>query len=401
MQFSRGIRDIEPYQFEDLDRRKREALAAGRELIDFGVGDPRDETPEFIRDALKDAILPSSSYPRAAGLPELRTAIVEWIERRFGVTLDAAADLIPTLGSKEPIFTLAQATVDPGAGRDLVVVTAPGYTIAERGARYVGAEVLRLPLSAPGFLPDLDGVEASTWTRTAILWLNYPNNPTGAVASLAFLEQAALLARRHDFLLALDEAYSEIWFDAGPPASGLQLSDLTNVVVLNTLSKRSNMTGYRSGFLAGDPSLVAALKTLRPAVGVTPQEFIQRASIAAWGDETHVQLQRERYAAKRAIFLEVLRAKGIEVVASVAGMYLWVRVPGGRSSVEWGLELLEEGLVLAPGAYFGPEGEGYVRMAMVPTLEDCRRAADILDRLLPDLSLPEPAVADSAVANPR
>ena len=388
MHLSPRISKSEPYPFEELDRRKREALEAGRELIDFGVGDPRDETPAFIREALKDAIVATSSYPRAAGLPELREAIVAWIERRFGVSLDPATDLLPTLGSKEPIFSLAQAAVDPAAGRDLVVVTAPGYTIPERGASFAGAEVLRLPLSAPDFVPDLRGVDASTWGRTAILWLNYPNNPTGAVAPLAFLQDAAELARSHDFLLALDEAYSEVWFDDGPPASGLQLGDLNNVVVLNTLSKRSNMTGYRSGFMAGDAGLIAALKALRPSVGVTPQEFVQRASIAAWGDETHVQQQRRRYADKRAIFLELLRGKGVEVAGSVAGMYLWIRIPGGRPSAEWGLELLDQGLVLAPGSYFGPEGEGYVRMAMVPSLEDCRRAADILQRLLP-----EPAVA--------
>jgi N-succinyldiaminopimelate aminotransferase len=393
MHLSPGIRDIEPYPFEELDRRKQEALDAGRELIDFGVGDPRDETPAFIREALKDAIVPMSSYPRAAGLPELRAAIVAWVQRRFGVALDPATDLIPTLGSKEPIFTLAQAAVDRTAGRDLVVVTAPGYAVPERGAGFAGAEVLRLPLAAPDYLPDLDDVNTAMWRRTAILWLNYPNNPTGAVASLDFLGRAAELARRHDFLLALDEAYSEIWFDDGPPASALQLGDLTNLVVLNTLSKRSNMTGYRSGFLAGDATLIAALKALRPSVGVTPQEFVQRAAIAAWGDEIHVQVQRERYADRRAIFLELLRGKRVEVVGSVAGMYLWISVPGGRSSVAWGLELLDEGVVVAPGSYFGPEGEGYVRMAMVPPLEDCHRAAGILARLLPDPSLADPAVA--------
>ena len=144
------------------------------------------------------------------------------------------------------------------------------------------------------------------------------------------------------------------------------------------------MTGYRSGFMAGDRGLIAAVKALRPSVGVTPQEFVQRASVAAWSDETHVQQQRERYARKRAIFLKLLRSKGVEVAGSVAGMYLWIRIPGGRPSAEWGLELLDQGLVLAPGSYFGPEGEGYVRMAMVPSLEDCQRAADILARLLPD-----------------
>ena len=271
MELSPGMRNVEPYPFEELDRRKREALDAGRDLIDLGVGDPRDETPAFIRDAARAAIAPTSSYPRAAGLPELRDAIVAWADRRFGVTLDPSTDLIPTLGSKEPIFSLAQAVLDPGSGRDLVLVTAPGYTIPERGARFAGGDAVRLPLAAPDFLPDLDGIDGGTWGRAGILWLNYPNNPTGATAPLAFLEHAADLARRHDVLLALDEAYSELWFDDGPPASGLQLGDLTNVVVLNTLSKRSNMTGYRSGFMAGDARLIAAMKALRPSTGVTPR----------------------------------------------------------------------------------------------------------------------------------
>ena len=385
MHLSPAIRDLEPYPFEELDRQKRAALDGGRELIDFGVGDPREVTPGFIRDALKDAVVPVSSYPRAAGLPELRGAIAGWVQGRFGVTLDPASDVLPTLGSKEPIFSMAHAVVDPAAGRDVVVVTAPGYTIPERGARAAGAEVLRLPLTETNdFLPDLGAVEAATWDRTAILWLNYPNNPTGAVATLTFLEGAAALARRHGFLLASDEAYSELWFESGPPPSVLQVGDLTNVVAINTLSKRSSMTGYRSGFVAGDRRMIAAMKAQRPAVGVTPQEFVQRASVAAWGDERHVEEQRARYAEKRALFLDLLRIKGIEVAGTVATFYLWVKVPGGRPSAAWGSELLEHGIVVAPGSYFGPEGEGYVRMAMVPTIEDCRRAADILSDLLPD-----------------
>ena len=382
MELSPGMRSVETYPFEELDRRKQEASDAGRALIDLGVGDPRDETPAFIRDAVRAAVAPTSSYPRAAGLPELRDAIAAWVDRRFDVTLDPSTDLIPTLGSKEPIFSLAQAILDPGSGRDLVLVTAPGYTIPERGARFAGGAAVRLPLAAPDFLPDLDGIDAATWERAGILWLNYPNNPTGATAPLAFLERAADLARRHEVLLALDEAYSELWFDDGPPASGLQLGDLTNVVVLNTLSKRSNMTGYRSGFMAGDARLIAGMKALRPSTGVTPQEFVQRASVAAWNDEIHVQRQRQRYTEKRARFLDLFRRLGVEVAGSVAGMYLWVPVPGGRPSLAWALELLERGLVVAPGSFFGPEGEGYVRMAMVATLDDCARAVEILESAL-------------------
>jgi succinyldiaminopimelate transaminase len=380
---SPGLRSVEPYPFEELDRRKKIALDSGRELIDFGVGDPREATPPLIREALVSGLEPVSSYPRAAGLPELRDAICGWVQRRFGATLDPDAAVLPTLGSKELVFSLAQAVVDPGGRRDLAVVTTPGYSIPERGARFAGADVLRLPLREEnGFLADLDGVDPTTWDRTAILWLNYPNNPTGAVAPLEHLRRAAELARVHGFLLASDEAYSELWFEGDPPASALQVGDLTNVISLSTLSKRSSMTGYRSGFAAGDPELIGALKRLRPSVGVTPQEFVQRASIAAWGDESHVRKSRELYGRKREVFKELFARRDIHVAGSVATFYLWVKCPQGRASLDWSLELLERaGVIVAPGSFFGEEGEGYVRIAMVPSLEECEKAAAALDAI--------------------
>jgi succinyldiaminopimelate transaminase len=378
---SPAMRASEPYPFEELDRRKAEAIAEGRALIDFGVGDPREETPAFIREALVTAIEPTSSYPRAAGLPDLREAIVSWIDRRFGVVLDPDVHVLPTLGTKEPIFSLAQALLDPEARKHLVSVTTPGYTIPERGARFAGGDVARFELrEAGGFLPDLDAVDASTWNRTSILWLNYPNNPTGAVAPLSFLRAAAERCRSHDVLLASDEAYCELWFEGEPPASVLQVGDLTNVLAFHTLSKRSAMTGYRSGFVAGDPDLIAALRRLRPSVGVTPQEFVQRASVAAWSDERHVEEMRAAYGRKRKLFLDLFAASGIHVAGSVATFYLWVAVPSGKTSLDWSLELLDAADVLvAPGSFFGPAGEGYVRMAMVPSLEGCERAAEALD----------------------
>jgi succinyldiaminopimelate transaminase len=381
---SPAIRDVEPYPFEELDRRKKAALDAGRTLIDFGVGDPREETPAFIRDALTDALVPISSYPRAAGLPELRRAIAAWVGRRFGVTLDADCDLLPTLGSKEPIFGLAQAVGDPAGAKDLVITTAPGYTIPERGAGYAGLEVVRLPLTeANAFLPDLDAVTPDVWRRAAVLWLNYPNNPTGAVAPLDFLRDAAERCRAHDVLLASDEAYIELWFEGEAPPSVLQVGELSNIVSIHTLSKRSSMTGYRSGFVAGDADLIAALRRLRPSVGVTPQEFVQRASVAAWNDEEHVGENRARYAAKRRVFLDLFARHGVHVAGSAATFYLWVEVPGGRPSRDWALELLERlGVVVAPGSFFGPQGEGYVRIALVPRLDECERAAAMLDEVL-------------------
>jgi acetylornithine aminotransferase len=382
------LREVEPYPFEALDRRKAEALEAGRPVIDFGVGDPREETPAIVRDALVAAVGPMSSYPRAAGLPPLRRAIKAWVEHRYGATLDHDTQILPTLGSKELVFSLAQAVFDPTGGKDLVLTTTPGYPIPERGARYAGADVMRLPLTeANGFLPDFDAVPDDVWRRTALLWLNYPNNPTGAVAPLSFYKAAAERCRANDVLLASDEAYSELWFGDEPPVGALQVGDLANVVVLQTLSKRSSMTGYRSGFAAGDPELIRALQRLRPAVGVTPQEFVQRASIAAWGDERHVEANRARYAAKRAMFLELFGRHGLHVAASEATFYLWVAAPNGRTSLDWALDLLDRAdVVVAPGSFFGREGEGFVRIAMVPTLAECERAAAALDRIFAEVS---------------
>jgi acetylornithine aminotransferase len=227
------------------------------------------------------------------------------------------------------------------------------------------------------FLPDLDALDDDLLARTAILWLNYPNNPTAAVAPLDLYERAAELAGEHDFIVASDEAYSELWF-AEPPPSALQVADTSNVVAFNTLSKRSSMTGYRSGFVAGADWVMDALRAYRPTVGTAPQEFVQRASIAAWGDERHVEEARDVYRRKRELLLGAFDELGWRVAGKDATMYLWVEAPAGESSEAFAERLLGHGIVVAPGAYLGPSGEGYVRFALVPTLEDCERAAAIL-----------------------
>jgi len=373
------LTSVGTYPFVRLEEAKRRVAARGVELIDFGVGDPRERTPPLIREALLASVDETSKYPLAEGLPELREAIAAWVRRRFGVRLDPARQVIPTLGSKEAIFSLAQVVVDRDGGRDLVAFTEPGYPVPERGARFAGADVLSLPLlEEGGFLPDLDAVEEVA-DRLAILWLNYPNNPTGAVAPRGFLEQAAALAHERDFVVAADEAYSELWFEE-PPASALQTGSLHNVIVFNTLSKRSSMTGYRSGFAAGDDVLIGAMRAFRPTVGTTPQEFVQRASVVAWGDEAHVEEARALYRAKRDALLPVLDAKGLRIAASRAGIYLWVEVE--RGSEAFAERLLEHGVVVSPGSFFGPSGEGYARFALVPSIEDCRRAASLLEDAL-------------------
>ena len=377
MRISPTLTEMATYPFVRLEEARRRLESNGVPVIDFGKGDPNEPTDARIREALVASLGERSSYPLAQGLPELRAAAAAWCERRFGVSLDPDRELIPTLGSKEAIFSLAQVLVDPHSEKRLVLYTEPGYPVYERGALFAGAEPLALPLRAENeFLPDLEAVDEETWRRTAILWVNYPNNPTGATAPLEFYERLAELALRWDFALASDEAYSELWFDE-PPVSALQVRDRRQVIVFQTLSKRSSMTGYRSGFVAAAPQVIDALKAFRPTVGTAPQEFVQRASVVAWDDEEHVARARDTYRRKRELLAAALERRGYRIAASRAGMYLWVEAPA-----EVVPRLLEHGVVVSPGEFFGPSGAGYVRFALVPTEEECARAAQILEEVL-------------------
>jgi succinyldiaminopimelate transaminase len=382
MRLSPVLAEMATYPFVRLEEAKRAVAARGVALIDFGVGDPREATDPAIRQALVDAVVERLGYPAAVGLPELRAAIAAWVARRFGVRLDPDAEVIPTLGSKEAIFSFAQLVLDRSSDRRVVVIGEPGYPVQERGALFAGGEVLHAPLlEQNGFLPDLDAIASDVWDRIALFWVNYPNNPTGATAPLTFYEELAARAREHDFLFCSDEAYSELWFD-GPPASALQVPNRRNVVVFNTLSKRSSMTGFRSGFVAAEAEVIAALRKFRPTVGTAPQEFVQRASIVAWSDEEHVERTRAIYRRKRDLIEPALRERGIELAGSKATFFLWLRVPGGESSEGFAARLLEHGIVVAPGSFFGPAGEGYARIALVPDEGECVRAASILREVL-------------------
>jgi succinyldiaminopimelate transaminase len=370
------------YPFVRIEEAKRRKAAEGMRIFDFGMGDPREATDPLIKRALVAALDEATGYPAAVGLPELRQAIAAWAERRFGIRLDHERELIPTYGSKEAIFLFAQVVLDSASGKDLVLLPEPAYPVYERGALFAGADLQTLPLRAEhGFLPDLEAVDDETWARTALLWVCYPNNPTGAVAPLEFFERLAELAREYEFLVCSDEAYSELWFDEAP-ASALQVSDRSHVVVFNTLSKRSSMTGYRCGFVAAEPGVIESLRKFRPSVGTAPQVFVQRAAIAAWGDEEHVERNRALYARKRALFLDLFARKGLTLAGSAATMYLWVETPEGATSEQFAERLLHQGIVVAPGSYFGPAGEGYVRFALVQTEEECADATALLEDVL-------------------
>ncbi|HKQ56475.1 MAG TPA: aminotransferase class I/II-fold pyridoxal phosphate-dependent enzyme [Candidatus Eisenbacteria bacterium] len=369
------------YPFVTLDRMRRALAPPDVRVIHFGMGDPREETPEFIRTALRDGVTPVSSYPAAVGQGELRIAAARWFQRRFAVTLDPDRHLLPANGTKEAVFLMALAMIDrsPEATRRTVVIPTPAYPVYEPGARFAGADVHIVPLrSEDGWRFDPERVPESVWERTALLWLNYPHNPTGAVLPRGAYARVLERARSHGFWVASDEAYAEVWFDTPPPS--ILECGLENAVALHTLSKRSAMTGYRSGFIAGDERLIAALRRFRPNVGVATPDFVQHAAIAAWDDDTHADRQRERYGAKRRLLLDDFKRRGWTVEASDATFYLWMKVPGG-DDVAFVRDLMKVGVVATPGSFMGDAGAGYVRWALVPTLFDCKEALARLDTM--------------------
>jgi acetylornithine aminotransferase len=373
------------YPFVEIEKKKRALIERGVDVIDLSIGDPREVTPAFIAEALKAHVPERSSYPTVLGRPELRQAIAGWCQRRFGVTLDPETQILPANGSKEAVFNIHLALVDPSSARRRVVIPSPAYPVYERGAAFAGGVPTLLPLArANGFVPDLGAVPQGIWADTAILWLNYPHNPTGASATRALYDKALELAHQHGFVVLSDEAYSELSF--GEPAPSLLQSGVERALVFQTLSKRSAMTGYRSGFVAGDPELVATFRALRPSLGGATPEFVQHAAEAAWNDEAHVAALRAEFKAKRddalAVFAKEGRGAGFTVVPNDATFYLWVAVPDGTTSAaECDRWLQHAGVAVVPGEAMGDSGEGFLRLALVPTRGECRTALQRLSRV--------------------
>ena len=365
------------YPFVRLDRRAAELVPAGVTAINFSIGDPRERTPAFIRETLCAAVPEVSSYPAVAGVPELRAAAAGWVQRRFGVMVDPDSELLPVNGTKEGVFLLAFAVLGRSSERNLVVIPTPAYPVYGPAAQFAGGEPYFVPLrSADGWKFRLDSVPESIWQRTALLWLNTPHNPTGATLALPALATIAEHARRHGYWVASDEAYAEVFFDDAPHS--MLECGTDNVIAFHTLSKRSAMTGYRSGFMAGDARLIAALRRFRPKVGVATPEFVQRAAIAAWNDDAHAADQRALYRAKRELMLAAFTARGWQVEASEATFYLWARVPEG-DDVACVERLMRAGVIATPGSFLGEAGRGFVRWALVPTIEQCREALERME----------------------
>jgi len=356
-----------------LDERKARLRAEGRTLFDFGLGDPREPTPPFLREALRAAVPEVSQYPSALGTPALRRAVAGYLQRRVGLAVDPDTQVLPATGAKETIFHLPLAFRGDQA-RPLVVMPDPGYPTYEVGARFAGLEPVKVALTeANRFLVEPAALGPAVLDRTLLFWVSYPHNPTGALAPRDYLERVGAAARKHGFIVISDECYADIYFGE-PPLSMLQVQ-VENVLAIHSCSKRSGMTGYRSGFVAGDADLIAILKRLRSHPGVASPDFVSAAATAAWGDDAHAAARRAVFKQKRDLFAAFFRERGLGVHGSEATLYLWVKVPAGLDSAGYALRLLEAGIVVAPGTAFGA-GEGYVRVALVPTLDECQAAID-------------------------
>jgi acetylornithine/N-succinyldiaminopimelate aminotransferase len=354
-----------------LEAAKKKARAAGRRLFDLGIGDPLEPTPPFIRQALLDNVPTVSQYPSSFGSEELRQAIAAYLERVFEVRVDADQEIFVSAGSKEAVFHAPLALLDPTSDRRGVLFGDPGYPIYDAGTRLAGGEPIPVALTAAnGHLIEPEALPRDVVRRARILWLCYPHNPTGTVADRAYLARIARFAEENDIIVCADECYVEL-AGAGRAPSMLEVAR-TNVLVFHSLSKRSGMTGYRSGFVAGDPALIASYRRLRPLAGTGSPDFVQKAAVAAWSNDAHVADRRRTFEQKRAIFRRFFEGAGLTATGDGA-LYIWVQVPGGGDADAYAERLVDAGVIVAPGTFFGA-GAGYVRVALVPTLEDCQAA---------------------------
>ena len=388
---------LHPYPFERLKELSAGIVPApGFKPIGLGIGEPRHATPALIEDALVNALPGLSSYPATAGEPALREAFATWLQRRYGVSVDPFTQTLPVNGSREALFALAQTVIDPTLPGATVVCPNPFYQIYEGAALLAGAQTAFANSDpARNFASDWSLIDAATWARTQLLYVCSPGNPTGAVMPLAEWQTLFELSDRHGFVIASDECYSEIYFRDEPPLGSLQAAkllgrdDYRNLVAFTSLSKRSNVPGLRSGFVAGDARLLKAFLLYRTYHGSAMSPLVQRASLAAWGDEAHVRANRDLYRSKFAQVTPLL-ADVLDVHLPDAGFYLWAAVPGSApgaavragDDVAFALQLLAQynvavlpGSLLARDAHGHNPGAGRIRMALVAPTDDCVEAA--------------------------
>ncbi len=370
------IQKLPPYLFAEIDRLKREVAARGTDLINLGIGDPDTPTPPHIVEALRrSAGNPANHrYPDYEGLLSFRQAAARWMQSRYGVAVDPATEVVSLIGSKEGIANTAVAFVDPD---DVVLVPDPGYPVYHIGTQFNGGTTYRMPLRREnGFLPDLRAIPDEVARRAKLLWLNYPNNPTGAVAPRGFFEEAIRFAERHGIIIGHDAAYAEIYFGERPP-SILELPGGRDVAIeFHSLSKTFNMTGWRVGFAVGHPELIAGLGKVKTNVDSGVFQAVQEAAIAALESEPAVvERLRALYRERREVLVGGLRDIGLQCDPPAGTFYVWVPVPRGQTSAGFAKTCLTEaGVVVTPGSGFGEAGEGYIRFTLCSPAERLREA---------------------------
>lgn len=379
------------YPFEKLAKLKAGVAPADKSPIALSIGEPKHPAPPFVEKALRDALPGLSVYPTTKGLAELRQAIADWARQRFSLTqIDPESQVLPVNGTREALFAFAQAVVTPGSDA-LVVTPNPFYQIYEGAALLAGAQPYYLNCDAENrFIPDFDAVSPDIWQRCQLLYLCSPGNPTGAVINSETLKKLIALADQYDFVIASDECYSEIYFDEQQPPAGLLQAcaelgrnDYRRCVVFHSLSKRSNLPGLRSGFVAGDSEILSAFLLYRTYHGCAMPVHTQIASITAWGDEDHVRENREQYRQKFQLFEDIL-GDVLPLTRPDAGFYFWADITPAKcgDDKQFAVQLFaEQHITVLPGSLLGREqnginpGDNRIRMALVAPLEECREAA--------------------------
>jgi len=367
MRLAKRIEKLPPYLFAEISRKIAEKRAQGVDVVSFAVGDPDIPTPSHVIDALCQAARDPANhrYPETDGLPDLRRAIARWYERRFDVSLDPDREVLPLIGSKEGIGHIALCFIDPG---DLALVPDPGYPVYSVGTMFAGGDCYFMPLTEENdFLPDLEAIPEAVARRAKLMWISYPNNPTGAVAELDFFEQVVRFAKEHGIAVCHDAPYTEVAFDGYRPVSFLQAAGAREVgVEFHSFSKSYNMTGWRIGMVVGNATMVDALMRVKSNLDSGIPQAIQRMAIAALeGPQDCIAEHNAVYQQRRDRLVAALVGMGLKVRPPKASLYLWARLPEGRTSLEFASRLLDDiGVVVTPGIGYGPHGEGYVRLSL-------------------------------------
>lgn len=392
MHVSDKIKNLSPYAFAEVNKLVDELKSQGVDVVDFGVGDPLDPTPEFIRKALTPGAdkHASSGYPSYIGMKSFREKVAEWMQNRFGVELDPETEVTSHIGSKEAIFNFPEAIINPG---DYVLCPSPGYPPYKQGTRFAEGVPYFYPLLPENdFFPDLDEIPEEIAKKAKIMWVCYPNSPSGKNATKEMYEKVYEFCQKHDIIMASDEPYSEIYFSDEAPISALSVAK-KGVIVFNSLSKRSRMTGYRVGFAVGDPEIIATFRKLKTNIDSGTPNFVQEAAITALSDESHVEEARNEYAERLTIMQEALQSIGLPANTTEGTFYIWQQVPEGETSLSFAKKLLDPaiGVVVTPGELISDEceykgqkinpGANFVRFALVPTLDKVQKAAERLKTL--------------------